>query len=98
MKKMHDLTKIINGIDLDGIIEDCISAVYANGTSDISVIEKLSYFKFYQPEFFKKYEQTILMKMVIIGIRKNDHIYTEVSEGMHISAITPTIQTFHLSL
>ena len=63
MKKMHDLTKIINGIDLDGIIEDCISAVYANGTSDISVIEKLSYFKFYQPEFFKKYEQTILMKM-----------------------------------
>ena len=63
MKKMHDLTKIISGIDLDSIIEDCISAVYANGTSDISVIEKLSYFKFYQPEFFKKYEQTILMKM-----------------------------------
>ena len=63
MKKMHDLTKIINGIDLDSIIEDCISSVYANGTSDIGVIEKLSYFKLYQPKFFEKYEQTILMKM-----------------------------------
>ena len=63
MKKVHDLTKIINGIDLDSIIEDCISAIYANGTSNIGVIEKLSYFKFYQPEFFKKHEQTILMKM-----------------------------------
>ncbi len=63
MKKLHDLDKIIRGIDLDSIIEECINAIYANGTSDISVIEKISYFKFYQPEFFKKYEQTILMKM-----------------------------------
>lgn len=63
MKKIHDLTKIISGIDLEVIIEDCINSLYANGTSDIDVIEKISYFKFYQPNFFEKYEHTILMKM-----------------------------------
>ena len=40
MKKTHDLNKIINGIDLDSIIEKCISDLYANGSSDVEVIEK----------------------------------------------------------
>ena len=63
MKKMHDLDKIIKGIDLEKIIEDCISSLFSNGANDGGIIEKLSYFKFYQSNFFEKYEQTILIKM-----------------------------------
>lgn len=63
MKKSDDLEKIINGEDLEIIIDECISSIYSNGAKDIYLIEKLSYFKFYQPEFFKKYEQTVLMQM-----------------------------------
>ena len=63
MKKVHDLTKIITGIEMEKIIEDCIHDLYSNGSSNIEIVEKLSYFKFYQPVFFKKYEHTVLMQM-----------------------------------
>ena len=63
MKKNNDLERIIKGEDLEIIIEDCISSIYSNGAKDIDLIEKLSYFKFYQSEFFKNYEQTVLMQM-----------------------------------
>ena len=97
MKKTHDLNKIINEIDLDSIIEKCISDLYANGSSDVEVIEKISYFKFYQPEFFKKYEQTVLIKMglfykTVVPQSLEDcvfNIYKEQIEADYNTTFTP---------
>ena len=97
MKKTHDLNRIINGIDLDSIIEKCISDLYANGSSDVEVIEKISYFKFYQPEFFKKYEQTVLIKMglfykTVVPQSLEDcvfNIYKEQIEADYNTTFTP---------
>lgn len=57
------IEKIINGVNLEEIIERTIDNVYTNGPINQNDLEILTYFKYFQSEFFKKYEADVILKM-----------------------------------
>ena len=59
------IEKIIKGEDLENIIEYVRKNIYFNGPIRTVDMEILSYFKYYQPDFFKQYEGDILQRMGI---------------------------------
>lgn len=65
------IKKIIKGENLQEIIEQVRKNIYINGPISISDMEILSYFKYYQQEFFSKYEGDILERMGIF-YKEND--------------------------
>lgn len=63
LEKGNIIVKIRKGEDLEQII-DCIkSEIYQNGPNSSVILEIISYFKLFQPEFFKKDEQEIIATM-----------------------------------
>lgn len=65
------IEKIVNGKELETIIENVRNNIYINGPISTVDMEVLSYFKYYQPEFFSKYEGDILERMGIF-YKKNE--------------------------
>ena len=63
LEKGNIIAKIRKGEDLDQIIDYVKSEIYRNGPNSSVVLEIVSYFKLFQPEFFKKYEQEIIATM-----------------------------------
>ena len=46
--------------DLDNIIHYVKDELYRNGPHSAMILEIVSYFKLFQPEYFKKFEQDII--------------------------------------
>lgn len=65
------IERIIKGENLQEIIEQVRKNIYINGPISMSDMEILSYFKYYQQEFFSKYEGDILERMGIF-YKEND--------------------------
>ena len=63
LKKGNIIAKIRKGEDLEQIIDYVKSEIYQNGPNSSVVLEIVSYFKLFQPEFFKKDEQEIIATM-----------------------------------
>jgi len=63
LEKGNIIAKIRKGEDLDQIIDCVKSEIYQNGPNSSVVLEIVSYFKLFQPEFFKKDEQEIIATM-----------------------------------
>lgn len=59
------IDKIVKGKELEEIIEFVRKNIYFNGPISTLDMEILSYLKYYQPEFFSKYEGDILERMGI---------------------------------
>lgn len=57
------IDKIINGIELEKIIENVINNIIENGPINQSDLEILTYIKFFQNEFFSNYEPDIIQVM-----------------------------------
>lgn len=60
LEKGNIIARIRNGEDLDHIMRYVQSEIYKNGPDNAMVLEILSYFKLFQPEYFEKYEQDII--------------------------------------
>lgn len=54
------ISDIIHGKGLQQIINDVIKSLYLNGPESLTDMELLSYFAYYQPVFFKQYENEVL--------------------------------------
>lgn len=63
LEKGNIIAKIRNGEDLEEIIDYAKSEIYRNGPNSSVVLEIISYFKLFQPDFFKKDEQEIIATM-----------------------------------
>ena len=63
LEKGNIIAKIRRGEDLNQIIDYVKSEIYQNGPRSSVVLEIASYFKLFQPEYFKKYEQEIITTM-----------------------------------
>ena len=63
LEKGNIIAKIRKGEDLVQIIDYVKSEIYQNGPNSSVVLEIVSYFKLFQPEFFKKDEQEIIATM-----------------------------------
>lgn len=63
LEKGNIIAKIRKGEDLEQIIDYVKSEIYQNGPNSSVVLEIVSYFKLFQPEFFKKDEQEIIATM-----------------------------------
>lgn len=57
------ISKIRSGIDLEKIAAYVRTAIYNNGPVDTVVLEILSYFKLFQPNFFESFESEIIETM-----------------------------------
>lgn len=65
------IEKIVKGQELEEIIENVRNNIYINGPISTVDMEVLSYLKYYQPDFFSKYEGDILERMGIF-YKKNE--------------------------
>ena len=63
LEKGNIIAKIRKGENLEEIINYVKSEIYKNGPNSSVVLEIVSYFKLFQPEFFKKDEQEIIATM-----------------------------------
>lgn len=54
------ISKIRDGIDLDEIADYAKNQVFSNGPVDTVVLEILSYFKLFQPNYFENFELEII--------------------------------------
>ena len=63
LEKGNIIAKIRNGEDLEEIIDYAKFEIYRNGPNSSVVLEIISYFKLFQPDFFKKDEQEIIATM-----------------------------------
>lgn len=63
LEKGNIIAKIRKGEDLEQIIDYVKSEIYQNGPNSSVILEIVSYFKLFQPEFFKKDEQEIIATM-----------------------------------
>ena len=63
LEKGNIILKIRKGEDLDEIIGYVQSELYQKGPTDSLMLEIISYFKLFQPEYFKKYEQDVIETM-----------------------------------
>ena len=63
LEKGNIIAKIRKGKDLEQIIDYVKSEIYQNGPNNSLVLEMVSYFKLFQPDFFKKDEQEIIATM-----------------------------------
>lgn len=63
LEKGNIIAKIRKGEDLNQIIDYVKSEIYQNGPNSSMVLEIISYFKLFQPEFFKRDEQEIIATM-----------------------------------
>ena len=57
------LKKIINGIDVENILNIVIENIFADGPINRSYLEILSYIKYFHPKLFASYEQNVLNVM-----------------------------------
>lgn len=57
------INQIRNGENLDQMMDFAKSEIYQQGPQNLTVLEMLSYFKLFQPEFFKRDEQEIIAMM-----------------------------------
>ena len=63
LAKGNVIARIRRGEDLDQIINYVKDEIYKNGPNNAVVLEIISYFKLFQPEYFKKFEQDIIETM-----------------------------------
>lgn len=63
LKKGNIIAKIRKGEDLEQIIGCIKSEIYKHGPECSVILEMASYFKLFQPEFFKKEEQEVIATM-----------------------------------
>lgn len=63
LEKGNIILRIRKGEDLDEIIGYVQSELYQKGPIDSLMLEIISYFKLFQPEYFKKYEQDVIETM-----------------------------------
>ena len=63
LEKGNIIAKIRKGEDLNQIIDYVKSEIYQNGPNSSLVLEIVSYFKLFQPEFLKRDEQEIIVTM-----------------------------------
>lgn len=63
LAKGNVIARIRRGEDLDQIINYAKDEIYKNGPNNAVVLEIISYFKLFQPEYFKKFEQDIIETM-----------------------------------
>lgn len=80
LEKGNIIAKIRRGEDLNQIIDYVKSEIYQNGPRSSVVLEIASYFKLFQPEYFKKYEQRIVYDTYdfldkLIGFKLSDLFY-----------------------
>lgn len=54
------INQIRDGENLEQMIDFAKSEIYQKGPQSLTVLEMLSYFKLFQPEFFKRDEQEIM--------------------------------------
>ena len=57
LAKGNVIARIRRGEDLDQIINYVKDEIYKNGPNNAVVLEIISYFKLFQPEYIKKFEQ-----------------------------------------
>lgn len=82
------IEQIINGNNLESIIETVIQSIYINGPIIQSDLEILTYFKYFQNEFFVNYENTVIQLMGLFY--KNvqvENISTQIMEDYKNSII-----------
>ena len=60
LKRGNIISKIRDGIDLDEIADYAKNQVFSNGPVDTVVLEILSYFKLFQPNYFENFELEII--------------------------------------
>lgn len=60
LDKGNLIKRIRQGEDLDNIIHYVKDELYRNGPHSAMILEIISYFKLFQPEYFKKFEQDII--------------------------------------
>ena len=63
LDKGNLIKRIRQGEDLDNIIHYVKDELYRNGPHSAMILEIVSYFKLFQPEYFKKFEQDIIETM-----------------------------------
>lgn len=63
LEKGNIIAKILKGEDLEQIIDCVKSEIYQNGPNSSLILEIVSYFKLFQPNFFEKEEQEIIATM-----------------------------------
>lgn len=63
LDKGNIIAKIRKGENLDQIINYVKGEIYKNGPNNSVVLEIVSYFKLFQPEYFKNFEQDIIETM-----------------------------------
>lgn len=82
--KGNIIAKIRNGEDLKQIIDYIKSEIYQYGPKSSVTLEVVSYFKLFQPEFFKKEEQEIIATMgLFFKEPKIDNLRAAVFEMYH---------------
>lgn len=62
LEKGNIIAKIRKGEDLEQIIDYVKSEIYQNGPNSSVVLEIVSYFKLFQPEFFKRMSKKSLLR------------------------------------
>lgn len=63
LEKGNIIAKIRSGEDLKQLIDYIKFQIYQNGPEDSVILEIVSYFKLFQPEFFQKEEQEVIATM-----------------------------------
>lgn len=63
LEKGSIISKIRNGEDLQQILDHVKSEIYQYGPKNSVILEIVSYFKLFQPEFFEKEEQELIATM-----------------------------------
>ncbi len=58
---MNRIKDIIEGRDVEALLQAIIDNIYVNGPVSISDMETLSYIKYYHAELFEKYKQSVLL-------------------------------------